>query len=51
MGPIPARPSLYPPNSTYYRVPITFEVELLDARRLPASGETARAAGGEGVGS
>ncbi|MCZ6851785.1 MAG: type IV pilus assembly protein PilM [Planctomycetota bacterium] len=37
MGPVPNRPTLYPPNSKYYLVPITFEVELLDApSTLPA---------------
>ena len=30
LGPVPSRPSVYPPGSEYFRVPITFEVELLD---------------------
>ena len=36
LGPVPDRPSVYPPGSEYYRVPITFVVELLDraAREL-----------------
>ena len=30
MGPVPDEPSVYPPGSEYYLVPITFDVELLD---------------------
>ncbi len=30
MAPVPARPRLYPPGSKFYRVPITFTIELLD---------------------
>lgn len=28
-APVPGRPALYPPNSRYYRIPITFELELI----------------------
>ncbi len=31
MAPIPSKPALYPPGSDVYIVPITFEVEILDA--------------------
>ena len=31
VAPVPARPKLYPPSSIYYRVPITFEIELIDS--------------------
>ena len=48
MGPVPNRPTLYPPNSEYYLVPITFEVELLDApAALPADTAAGRAQDGE----
>ncbi len=30
LAPVPDRPRLYPPGSKYYRLPITFEVEILD---------------------
>ncbi len=30
LAPVPDRPRLYPVGSRYYRVPITFEVEILD---------------------
>ncbi|MCH8342696.1 MAG: type IV pilus assembly protein PilM [Planctomycetes bacterium] len=48
MGPVPNRPTLYPPNSKYYLVPITFEVELLDVpSALPA--DTAAGRGQDGA--
>jgi type IV pilus assembly protein PilM len=37
LAPVPDRPSLFPVDSTYYVVPITFEVELVN-ERAPASG-------------
>ena len=37
LGPLPDRPSLYSPGTHYYRVPITFTVELLDASSAPAA--------------
>ncbi|HWB19542.1 MAG TPA: hypothetical protein VG711_04510, partial [Phycisphaerales bacterium] len=36
MAPMPTMPQLFPPGSTYYRIPVTFEVELLDEK--PATG-------------
>ncbi len=48
MGPVPNRPTLYPPNSKYYLVPITFEVELLDApAALPVDTAAGRGHDGE----
>ncbi len=38
VAPVPAKPGLYPPNSKYYRIPITFEVELIDANPAPVAG-------------
>ena len=35
LAPVPARPALYPPGSMYYRVPITFEIELIDKTPKP----------------
>ncbi len=51
LGPMPSRPSVYPPGTVFYRVPITFEVELLDhaAPPKPDAG-TARAGGGKDAG-
>ncbi|MHC4773717.1 MAG: type IV pilus assembly protein PilM [Planctomycetota bacterium] len=40
LGPVPDRPSLYPPDSKYYVVPITFEVELVDERAPAAAART-----------
>lgn len=38
LAPLPARPLLYPPNSTFYHYTITFDVELLDeSASSPAS--------------
>ena len=34
MAPLPTKPSIYPAGSTYYRFPITFEIEILDASQL-----------------
>jgi type IV pilus assembly protein PilM len=36
LAPLPVRPSLYPPNSSFYRVPITFTIELKDPHGKPA---------------
>ncbi len=47
LGPLPDRPSLYPPGTRYYRVPITFTVELLDASSAPAA-EAANLHDGDG---
>lgn len=39
-APIPSKPRLFPPGSSYYRVPITFEIEVIDSKIQP---------GGEGA--
>ena len=36
LAPLPMRPSLYPPSSRFYRVPITFTIELKDLNAKPA---------------
>jgi hypothetical protein len=42
LAPLPDKPSLFPPNSIYYRVPITFKVEILDpSQKPPATGQSA----------
>ena len=53
LGPMPTRPSLYPAGSEYYRVPITFEVELIDALLQPPGTQRAADLGeaSEGAGS
>ncbi|MCH8005852.1 MAG: type IV pilus assembly protein PilM [Planctomycetes bacterium] len=53
LGPMPTQPLLYPPGSEYYRVPITFEVELIDALLQPPGTQRAADLGeaSEGVGS
>ena len=49
-GPVPQRPSLYPPNSEYYIVPVTFEIEILDKPLEPEADRTVAEAGsGEGT--
>jgi len=50
MGPVPDEPSVYPPGSKYYLVPITFEVELLDRaarRKIEATAARNASAGGD----
>jgi hypothetical protein len=47
-APVPHGPSLYPDNAKYYRVPITFEIELIDPSASP-SGATASANGSGGA--
>jgi len=37
LAPVPTKPRLYQPGATIYRVPITFEVELLDPNAKPAA--------------
>jgi type IV pilus assembly protein PilM len=52
LAPVPARPQLYPPGSKYYKLPITFEVELIDpadAANTPPSGAAASADQAGGV--
>jgi type IV pilus assembly protein PilM len=34
-APIPSRPQIYPPKSTFYTVPITFELEIIDPSTKP----------------
>lgn len=40
-APVPSRPRLYPPGSKYYRIPITFEVELIDSAAPKQTTESA----------
>jgi hypothetical protein len=48
MAPVPDRPSIYPAGVEFYRVPITFEIELLDSAAMRKAAETAaRDASGE----
>jgi type IV pilus assembly protein PilM len=46
LAPLPDKPRLYPPGTTYYLVPITFELELLDPNQ-PTPGGQASVAGGQ----
>ncbi len=49
LGPVPDRPSVYPPDSVFYLVPITFEIELLDrAAQRKAEATAARDSSGQG---
>ncbi len=41
LAPLPDRPSLYPTDSTYFLVPVTFEIELLTRPEAPAPKQTA----------
>jgi type IV pilus assembly protein PilM len=45
LGPVPGRPSLFPADSQYFVVPITFEIELLDARAAAPASRTAARSG------
>ncbi len=47
LAPAPTRPILYPPGAEFYRVPITFEVELIDSA-LPAAPKPSGAAAARG---
>ncbi len=49
-GAMPSRPSVYPPGTVFYRVPITFEVELIDTAAPQQGAGTARAGGGRDAG-
>ena len=52
LAPLPDRPSLYPTDSMYFLVPVTFQIELLTRPEAPAPEQTA--GGGsrrQGVGS
>ena len=52
LAPLPDRPSLYPIDSTYYIVPVTFDIEILTSP-VAADSETSadRSSPGQGVGS
>ena len=41
LAPLPDRPSLYPADSTYFLVPVTFEIELITRPEAPAPERTA----------
>ncbi len=41
LAPLPDRPSLYPADSTYFLVPVTFEIELITRPDAPAPEQTA----------
>ena len=41
LAPLPDRPSLYPADSTYFLVPVTFEIELITRPDAPALEQTA----------
>ena len=43
MAPMPVRPGLHPKGTTFYRAPITFEVELIDPDRKTDDSKQARA--------
>lgn len=37
LAPLPTKPSIYPPYSTFYRVPITFTIEIISPQSTPAA--------------
>ncbi len=41
LAPLPDRPSLYPADSTYFLVPVTFQIELITRPDAPAPQQTA----------
>ncbi len=41
LAPLPDRPSLYPGDSRYFLVPVTFEIELITRPDAPAPEQTA----------
>ena len=41
LAPLPDRPSLYPADSKYFLVPVTFEIELITRPDAPAVEQTA----------
>ncbi len=41
LAPLPDRPSLYPADSMYFLVPVTFEIELITRPDAPAPEQTA----------
>jgi len=46
MAPLPERPSLFPPGTTLYDVPLTFEVEILDLKADPRTAGSSNGGGG-----
>jgi len=46
MAPLPERPILFPPGTTLYDVPLTFEVEILDLKADPRTAGSSNAEGG-----
>ena len=50
MAPVPTRPQLLPPNSKFYRVPITFTIELLDSGSTPQAPANTSADAGSSTG-
>ena len=51
IAPIPASPGLYPPGSRYFRVPITFTIEIIDPGPTGQAQRTALQESGEGAAS
>ncbi len=47
VAPIPPRPSLFEPGQVYYKVPITFEVELIENKAPAPAVEARRSTAGE----
>jgi hypothetical protein len=42
LAPLPEAGSPYPPGTTYYRVPITFEIEIVNPGSNPAGDQENR---------
>ena len=38
LAPMPTRPSLYPTGTTYYQLPITFTIEIIDDQQPGGAG-------------
>jgi type IV pilus assembly protein PilM len=53
IAPVPDKPMLYKPGSTFYKIPISFEIELIDphAPVAPIPNSTAGAQGNQGAAS
>ena len=51
LAPLPDRPSLYPADSKYFLVPVTFEIELITRPEAPAPEQTAGGSRRKGFGS
>ncbi|MHC4948116.1 MAG: type IV pilus assembly protein PilM [Planctomycetota bacterium] len=48
-APVPGAPAFYPPKSKYYRVPVTFEIEIVDPSKPAPPAATAAGDGAGGV--